>query len=141
MDLVDYGKCFIGVPYVWGGSHPAQGYDCSGFVQELLASKGLDPAGDQTADALHDKLISEGYANFTPTNIERNDILFFGDNRHEKYTHTAIAVDEFTMLEAGGGGSKTKNINDSIRDQAMVRIRPIRSDLKAVLRPSQLELL
>ena len=133
MDLVDYGKCFIGVPYVWGGSHPAQGYDCSGFVQEVLASQGIDPKGDQTAGMLYTTLVHEGYViKFSPSEIKRNDILFFGK---DKVTHVAIAIDKNLMLEAGGGGSKTNTIADSIRDEAMIRIRPIRADFMGMLRP------
>jgi len=30
--IVSYAKTFIGIPYVWGGSAPAVGFDCSGFI-------------------------------------------------------------------------------------------------------------
>lgn len=135
MDLVDYGKLFMGIPYKWGGSHPAEGYDCSGFVQELLASQGIDPKGDQTAQMLFTKFIDEDGL-ISPAKISRNDLLFFGKSK-DSITHIAIAVTPKTMLEAGGGGSATNNVKDAISHQAMIRVRPIRNDLVAVLRVTE----
>ncbi|PIR31631.1 MAG: hypothetical protein COV36_07745, partial [Alphaproteobacteria bacterium CG11_big_fil_rev_8_21_14_0_20_44_7] len=35
--LIEYGKQFLGAPYVYGGSSPEQGFDCSGFTQYIFA--------------------------------------------------------------------------------------------------------
>ncbi|MFH5880046.1 C40 family peptidase [Arthrobacter sp. NA-172] len=35
-------KKYIGVPYVWGGTNPATGMDCSGFVQRVFKDLGVD---------------------------------------------------------------------------------------------------
>src|SRR6476646_7875709 len=32
----------LGVPYVWGGTDPAKGLDCSGLVQRVYADLGVD---------------------------------------------------------------------------------------------------
>jgi hypothetical protein len=32
---------FLGVPYVWGGTDPATGFDCSGFVRQVLGLSGI----------------------------------------------------------------------------------------------------
>lgn len=34
-EVVDYGKQFIGTPYVWGGNDLRHGVDCSGLTQQL----------------------------------------------------------------------------------------------------------
>ena len=51
-NAINYAKLFIGKPYLWGGEGP-EGYDCSGFIQEVLSCIGLDPKGDQTAQGLY----------------------------------------------------------------------------------------
>ncbi|GAA2483424.1 C40 family peptidase [Terrabacter carboxydivorans] len=34
-------KRYVGVPYVWGGTDPARGMDCSGFVQRVFKDVGV----------------------------------------------------------------------------------------------------
>ena len=54
--LVDYALSFTKIPYRWAGDDPMAGFDCSGYLQEVLASVGMDPRGDQTSQALHDDI-------------------------------------------------------------------------------------
>ena len=39
--IVEYAKSFVGVPYVYGGSTPDSGFDCSGFVKYVFANFGV----------------------------------------------------------------------------------------------------
>ena len=129
----NYASKFIGLPYIWGGSHPSQGYDCSGLVQEILASVGFDPRGDQTAQTLHDILLNSCSESLRP---QVGSILFFGSGI-KNITHVAFAIDDLHMLEAGGGGSSCVSVKDAIAHGAFVRVRPIanRKDLVSCLLP------
>lgn len=122
--MIFYSMSMLGTPYIWGGNNQLQGFDCSGFVQEALASVGMDPPGDQTAQSLHDFLTQKGW----PTKLERGSILFFGENL-DNITHTSIALNERIMIEAGGGSKLTRSYVMAKEKGAYVRIRPIRKDL------------
>lgn len=131
--LYDYAMSFVGQPYRWGGDDPIHGYDCSGLVQEILESCGVDPKGDQTAQGLYDYFEKRGHWN----RIMLGALAFFGkDAKH--ITHVGFCLDPYRMIEAGGGGSKTKTREDAAKSNAYVRVRPLdsRKDLVAIIRPS-----
>ena len=54
--MIQYSKTFIGKPYRWGGEG-VLGFDCSGFIQEVLSCVGFDPKGDQTAQGLYNYFV------------------------------------------------------------------------------------
>jgi len=123
---------FLNKPYIWGGEHPSLGYDCSGLAQDILAMVDLDPIGDQTAQALYDVL----KANTKEGPRDTGDLIFYGRSITQ-ITHVAIMLDSETCIEAGGGGSKTRSVNDAILSKAFVRLRPFnkRKDIVAVIKP------
>lgn len=128
--LVDYSMRFIGDNYKWGGDDPMGGWDCSGFIQEVLAAVGCDPMGDQTADGIY-----RIFKNFSTKILCRGSLVFFGSEA--KIIHVAMAIDSKRMVEAGGGGSKTKSRLEAERQNAFVRVRPValRRDFHAALLP------
>ncbi len=128
--MVEYSKSFIGKPYLWGGEGP-EGYDCSGFIQELLKCVGLDPKGDQTAHDLYLYFSKKGRG----TGITEGALLFWGKSKN-KITHVSMAINYIQHIEAGGGGSAIKNLEIARTSGAMIRVRPInsRNDLRAAIK-------
>jgi len=41
VELVEYAKQFLGIPYVWGGTSLTKGVDCSGFVLSIYKKFGI----------------------------------------------------------------------------------------------------
>lgn len=130
--LLKYAMSFVGRPYIWGGDDPMRGFDCSGLVQEILASTGLDPAGDQNAQALYNHFEKVGSVDTWGPGA----LAFFGKDARN-ITHIGFCVDQYRMIEAGGGGSKTLTEQDAVKQNAYVRMRLIknRKDLVAVIKP------
>lgn len=130
--LRQYALTFIGKPYKWGGDDPIDGVDCSGLVQILLASVGLDPIGDQNAQALYDYFEKKGEWN----TYKMGALAFYGKSVTQ-VTHVAMLLDQYRIIEAGGGGSAVTSKELAAEKNAYVRISLInyRSDLCAVIRP------
>lgn len=131
---VKYAWTLLHVPYRWGGDDPMSGFDCSGGVQEILASVGKDPKGDQTADDLM-RYFGDREIDPIICGIPEGCLVFFG-NSH-KAAHVGFSIGDGLMFEFGGGGSSTLTEQDSINQNAFGRIRPIsrRSDLICVCDP------
>ena len=136
MDLVEYAKCFIGRPYIWGGDGSGKsdgGFDCSGLVVECLQAVGVLANGsDFPAKALYNHLLSHGWVN-VPRGLETASDLCFWGKSETSITHVSIAIGSRQHIEAGGGGSGSKTAATS---NGMVRVRPLssRGDLLATLR-------
>jgi cell wall-associated NlpC family hydrolase len=123
---------YIGVPYKWGGATPMGGIDCSGLVQVLLRGAGMDPPGDQTAQALYDFLEKDGKINC----YAAGSVAFFGESI-TKIIHVGFCVNEFQMIEAGGGGSQIHTVQDAITHEAFVKLSLIkRPNLVQVIKPN-----
>lgn len=111
-----FAKSCLGLPYIWGGQDPEKGYDCSGLVVDTLKHVGiLPPRGDWGAAALSRKW--QKVKDPSP-----GCLVFFGK---KGVTHVGIVdyigPDFMIMIEAGGGGSKTKTLRDAVLQNAWVR--------------------
>lgn len=121
----------LNVPYLWGGSNPIEGMDCSGFIQWCHAAIGMDPAGDQTAQGLHDHFKKTG---ITFVNPRPGALIFYGS----PISHVALCISEQLVIEAGGGDHTTINRSEAAKRSACVRIRPYthRRDIAEIVLPA-----
>lgn len=128
----DYLMRFLFIPYKWGGSHPLEGLDCSGFVQLALDFLSIDPPGDQSADALYRHFMLYGDRT---AKADLGTLLFFGSMN--KITHVGIALDSQKMIEAGSGDSSIVNLETARQKGAFIKVSRIsrRKDLVEMLRP------
>ena len=87
---------YIGTPYVWGGSSPETGFDCSGYVCWVYNQNGYD-VGRTTANGLWNKCqhISEAEA-------KPGDLVFFkGTYDTPGMSHVGIYLGGGMMVSAG----------------------------------------
>lgn len=97
---------YNGWPYVWGGSNPNVGFDCSGLVQHAFRLLGYDLPRTAAEQHSHTIPVAEP---------QPGDLVFFkGTNSSrpaDSITHVGIYVDEQRMYDASNSGIGYSNWN------------------------------
>lgn len=110
--LIAEAERHLGIPYVWGGSTPSQGFDCSGFVSYVLRMASIRDVGRLTAQGLFN--IS---APVSTGDVRPGDLVFFHStfSSYRTVTHVGIYVGNGYMIHTGSNpaGVEYTNINTS----------------------------
>ena len=97
--LVKYAIDSLGVKYVWGGSSPTQGFDCSGLLYWIQKKAGLKIF--RSTASSYSKIGTK-----IPIGEQKaGDFLFFGT----PVTHCAIYIGSGYMIESRGSIKNTAN--------------------------------
>ncbi len=94
--MISVGERFLGRAYVWGGSSPSTGFDCSGFVSYVLNHSGWN-VGRRSAAGLRAMctIVPESEA-------KPGDLIFFkGTYNTSGASHVGIYVGNGMMLHCG----------------------------------------
>src|ERR671933_1577510 len=93
---IDVARRYLGVRYLFGGTDPAIGLDCSGLVQ--LVFRQLGTALPRTA-----QLQYEATARVTPDQLQPGDLVFFArtyPDPHDWITHVGIYLGAGQQINA-----------------------------------------
>ncbi len=88
--VVDRARTYLGVPYVWGGTDPKHGLDCSGLVQRVYADLGYDLPRVSWQQAQAGRPVD------SMADAQPGDLLAFGSPVH----HIGIYIGDGQMIEA-----------------------------------------
>jgi hypothetical protein len=123
--VADYARRFIGVRYVYGGSNPSSGFDCSGFVRYVYAHFGVSLAHSSYAQFAYGRTIAQRA-------LRPGDLVFFdgighvgiyvGHGRFIHAPHSNAAVQIETL--SGWYGSRFDGARRVVRPNANPGRRP-----------------
>ncbi|PRS82929.1 MULTISPECIES: NlpC/P60 family protein [unclassified Bacillus (in: firmicutes)] len=92
-DVVDTGKQFIGLSYLWGGMS-SFGYDCSGFAYSMYKACGYLLPRDASDQVVQGTPVASSH-------LEQGDLLFFAnDNGKGAVRHVGIYAGDGMMLHS-----------------------------------------
>lgn len=95
MDMVTYALTFVGNPYVWGGTDPNTGADCSGFVRYVYAKYGVALPRCSAEQC-------ECGTQVTQSEAKPGDLLFFWKEARGGVGHVGMYIGNGQMVEAKG---------------------------------------
>ena len=114
---------WVGLWYTWGGDDPILGFDCSGFIIEILKSVGLIPRRmDLSADGIYRHFRDLGVATSKPGPCR---LAFWKDQGAAKIRHVEFCISDRYTIGASGGGKKVNTKEDAIKYNAFIKVRPI----------------
>ena len=97
-NVIAYATNFLGTRYLWGGTSPSTGFDCSGFTQYVYAHFGIS-LGRTTYDQINNGVgVARG-------DLQPGDLVFFGTNGP---THMGMYVGNGTYIHAPHTGDVIK---------------------------------
>ncbi len=101
--VVAEARKFLGVPYLWGGTDPAKGLDCSGFTQLIYQNLGIDLPRTSSQQA------TSGQAVASLADARPGDLVFFDHSSSRAgIDHVGVYVGEGRMIAAPQAGEVVK---------------------------------
>jgi cell wall-associated NlpC family hydrolase len=116
--VVAEARKYLGVPYLWGGTDPAKGLDCSGFTQLVFGNLGIDLPRVSSQQATAGKAVAS-LASARP-----GDLVFFDHNPSRPgIDHVGIYIGGGKMIAAPQPGESVK-VQDVGNPAAIRRVLP-----------------
>jgi cell wall-associated NlpC family hydrolase len=96
--VLDEARKYLGIPYVWGGASPEEGFDCSGYVMYLFGQLGVSlPHGAEAISAYGTPV---EFADLQP-----GDVIFFQNTYRYGVSHLGIWAGNNQFIHAPEPGA------------------------------------
>jgi hypothetical protein len=93
---------YLGVPYLWGGTDPSKGLDCSGFTQLVYGNLGI------TLPRVSSQQATAGQPVASLSDARPGDLLFFDHSSRPGIDHVGIYIGNGQMIAAPQPGEAVK---------------------------------
>ena len=89
---------YLGVPYVWGGSSPEEGFDCSGYVRYVYGRQGVPLPRTSREQARAGQAVTARLAS-----LRAGDLMLFAEPAHA-ISHVAIYAGDGRIIHSSSSG-------------------------------------
>lgn len=103
--VLSFASQFLGTPYVWGGTSPSPGFDCSGYTQYVFRHVGINLSRTSQTQFNQGTPVSR-------SDLKPGDLVFFS-TYGPGATHVGIYAGNNTMIDSSNGGVVYENMNNS----------------------------
>lgn len=99
--LVKTAKDFLGVPYLWGGVSPDDGFDCSGLTMTVYQLNGLNLPRNSRKQFDAGDFVNKN-------NLQKGDLVFFAAKGNNHVSHVGIYIGDDKFIHASSEGKKIR---------------------------------
>ena len=114
-EVLDAARRYLGVPYLWGGTNPEKGLDCSGFVQRVYKDLGYDLPRTSHQQAKAGRPVA------SLEEAVPGDIVYFRSKSSPSGGHIGIWVGDGKLIEAPRRGDVVRYRDLGSRTPAAIR--------------------
>ena len=117
-DIANFAMSFVGYSYVWGGTSPSTGFDCSGLMYYVLTQYGYSMkrvANDQ---------MTQGTA-ISRDNLQVGDLVFFGYGSYANHVGMYIGNGNFVHASTPSTGVRVNSLNETYYNNRYIGARRI----------------
>ncbi|APG27654.1 hydrolase [Syntrophotalea acetylenivorans] len=100
-ELVKTARRFIGIPYRWGGTDQAKGFDCSGLTMVCYRLNGLNLPRVSRSQFKAGRWVAKN-------KLVRGDLVFFATNGGNRVSHVGMYIGNGRFIHAPRTGKKVR---------------------------------